>query len=207
MLIGLNGRKQAGKDTVCERIAHKLADVIEVERVSFADLLYVSAAEALGVSVEWLQAHKSDTAARVAIGIRYDELGIVPTSELTVREYLQRYGTEAHRSVFGDNFWVEQVERKLAAHRERIVVVTDVRFENEARAVRAAAGAVVEVIGPMGSVTDDAHASETPLPVELVDVVIPNLVRDDEFRALDGEVDRLLRLHLGEDFSMAVPSC
>jgi hypothetical protein len=202
MLIGLNGRKQAGKDTVCERIAHKLDGVIEVERVSFADLLYESAAAALGVTVEFLQAHKSDPRYTVAV--------LAPNGrvvrELTIREFLQGYGTEAHRLVFGDSFWVDQVEPRLMRHVGRIVVVTDVRFENEARAVQAAGGAVVEVIGPEGRVTDDAHASEAPLPESLIDVTVDNSVRDDGFKWLDAVVDKLLRLHLGEEFSVAVPS-
>jgi hypothetical protein len=200
MLIGLNGRKQAGKDTVYERTRHIMRDVMPVERASFADLLYRSAAAALGVTVEQLQMWKADPNVRVAVGKRYESIGLVPESEITVREFLQKYGTEAHRDVFGPNFWVEQVR---LGHEGRIVMVTDVRFPNEAEAVRAAGGRIVEVVGPMGRVTADAHASEAPLPTELVDVVIQNVVRDDNFRSLDGSVDTLVRLVL----KTVVPSC
>lgn len=193
MLIGLNGRKQAGKDTVFQRAAHIMRDVVEVERVSFADLLYESAAAALGVTVAELQAWKSDPDIIVAVG----RVGASYSARQTVREYLQRYGTEAHRDVFGADFWVEQARPALELHEGRIVMVTDVRFPNEAAIVRACGGAVVEVIGPDGRVTADAHPSEAPLPEELVDATIANTVRDDGFRALDGQVDTLLRLHLG----------
>lgn len=199
MLIGLNGRKQAGKDTVFARTAHIMRDVVPVERASFADLLYQSAAAALGVTVEFLQTFKSDPRARVVVVMPTHDGDEVVRFEQTIREFLQRYGTEAHREIFGDDFWVEQVR---LAHEGRIVMVTDVRFPNEAEAVRKAGGVVVEVVGPMGRVTDDAHASEAPLPAELVDVTITNKVRDDNFRTLDGQVDTLLRTVL-----KAVPSC
>lgn len=192
MLIGLHGRKQAGKDTVCSRIAHVMAGVLEVERVAFADRLYASAAAALGVKVEQLNAWKTDP--DVAIQVR--DYGGDPYdpdlhANITVREYLQRYGTEAHREVFGFDFWVEQVPLE---HDRRIVVVTDVRFENEARAVRRAGGYVVQVVGPLWvEAAEDAHASEKPLTLDLIDDAIANPVRDDGFRSLDNETAQLLR--------------
>lgn len=196
MLIGLNGRKQAGKDTVFERASWIMRDVVEVERVSFADLLYRSAAEAIGVTVEQLREWKSNDSYRVQAAF-YDGARRWTYADQSVREYLQRYGTEAHRDVFGPDFWTEQVRPELEPHDGRIVMVTDARFPNEAELVRACGGAVVEVIGPMGRATDDAHPSEAPLPEGLVDAVITNTVRDDEFRTLDGQVDTLIRLHLG----------
>jgi uncharacterized OsmC-like protein len=200
VLIGLNGRKQAGKDTVYARAAHIMDGVVEVERFSFADLLYRSAAAALGITVDLLQAHKSNPMAVVRVEVD----GVVVVDQ-TFREFLQRYGTEAHRDVFGLDFWVDAV---TLYHEGRIVFVTDVRFPNEATAIRAAGGAVVEVIGPMGRATDDAHRSEAPLPMELIDGAILNIVRDDGFRALDAQVAVLLRLHLNaQHYSIRVPSC
>lgn len=190
MLIGLNGRKSAGKDTVYERTAHIMADVVEVERASFADLLYESAAAAVGVSVEFLRQVKNDP--RFTVNV-LDANGDNYVAPRTIREYLQAYGTEAHRDVFGPDFWVEQLGPRLRDHKDRIVMVTDVRFPNEAEAVRAAGGVVVEIVGPEGRVTADAHASEAPLPAGLVDVVIQNTVRDDNFRALDKIITTLFR--------------
>jgi hypothetical protein len=200
VLIGLNGRRQAGKDTVYERAAKLMADVVEVERASFADLLYESAAAALGVTVEFLRMFKSDPWARVVVLMPGPDDEEIVRQELNLREFLQRYGTEAHRDIFGPDFWVEQLEASGKLHHEgRIVFVTDVRFPNEAAVIERAGGAVVEVIGPEGRVTSDAHPSEAPLPEELIDAVITNTVRDDGFRTLDGQVDTLLRLHLGHD--------
>lgn len=194
MLIGLHGRKQAGKDTVFQRAAHIMADVYPVERVSFADLLYESAAASLGVSVEALQDWKSKP--RVTVQVKS---GPFVLRRHTIREYLQRYGTEAHRDVFGTDFWVDNVRLE---HDRRIVMVTDVRFENEAVAVMRAGGRVVHVLGPDDvERAGDWHASETPLPADLIDVVLPNRVRDDGFRSLDEHLATLLRAWLKKELA------
>jgi len=194
VLIGLHGKKQAGKDTVYERAAHIMRGVVPVERASFADLLYRSAAAALGVSEEFLREHKSDPRYTVVVMVPGPR-GPVPFRMQTLREFLQRYGTEAHRDVFGENFWVECVR---LAHEGRIVMVTDVRFKNEAETVRRAGGAVVHVVGPTEiEEAGDGHASEATLSPGLIDAVLRNDVRDDNFRALDRQVDTLLRLGLG----------
>jgi hypothetical protein len=197
MLIGLNGKKQAGKDTVYERILYRLGpgsttDAV-VERVSFADLLYDSAAAALGVTPAFLRTWKSDPRAGIKFIVPDYHNGAEECGCLTFREFLQRYGTEAHRWIFGDNFWVDNVD---LVHDGKIVVVTDVRFPNEAQAVVNAGGTVVRVVGPP-EVEDagDGHASEEPLPAYLVDQVLPNQVRDDDFETLDAAVlDLVLRL-------------
>lgn len=188
MLIGLHGRKQAGKDTVFERASHLMADVVPVERASFADMLYRSAAAALGLTVEDLQAGKTEPSAYIVV---HCGDGVRKSSSLTFREYLQRFGTEAHRDIFGSDFWVDNVELD---HAGRIVMVTDVRFENEARAVQAAGGRVFRVKGPDEiEHAGDGHASETPLPEHLIDFTLDNSVRDDGYRALDLYVSNLLR--------------
>jgi hypothetical protein len=191
VLIGLHGKKQAGKDTVYARIAHLLGPGSQtgatVERVSFADLLYESAAALFDVPRSLLDAARADPPARVTL----EACGGV--HDMSVREYLQRYGTEAHRDVFGSNFWVDQVD---LSHERKIVVVTDVRFSNEAQAVQDAGGVVAHVLGPNEvERAGDGHASEAPLPHALIDATLDNSVRDDGFCRLDGQVlDLILRL-------------
>lgn len=194
MLIGLHGKKRAGKDTVFARIEKLYGEYVEVERVSFADLLYASAAAALNVKVRDLQEWKADPVTVMAIQvvdkryIRDRERTVV--QELSVREYLQRYGTEAHRELLGTNFWVDQVN---LYHEGKLVVVTDVRFDNEAARVREAGGSVVHVVGPDDvEGAGDTHASEAGLPPGMVDRELINIARHDHFGALDAEVDRLM---------------
>lgn len=191
MLIGLTGRAQAGKDTVYQAMRDYLAGHIEVERRAFADPLYESAAAALGVTAEDLRRWKTDEDMEIGV---IDDCTPVYERTITVREYLQRYGTEAHRDIFGKDFWVRALD--LGDHRDKIVVVTDVRFPNEAQAIHDNGGYVVRVVGPyMG---DDDHASELPLADSLVDAVIDNTHRGpdglDRLRREIGHVYRCLRV-------------
>lgn len=186
MLIGLTGPKQAGKDTVYERARHIMADVVPVERVSFADALYESAAASLGVPVAALREWKNSPNVTVQV-----KSGPFLLRRATIREYLQRYGTEAHRDIWGPNFWVDGVNLE---HAGRFVFVTDVRFESEALAVKRAGGIVLRVFGPF-DVEDagDGHASEAGLPPELLDGFIQNVVRDDGYRCLDFALNGILQ--------------
>lgn len=192
MLIGFTGKKLAGKDTAYRRLRQIFGE--RVRRVSFADKLYRSAAAALGVTVEQLDAWKTDPDVRIQI-VRLPENGSgaytghpLILKSLGVRAYLQLYGTEAHRDIFGDNFWVDQLQDDFAKHDtdNSIVAVTDVRFPNEARRVLESGGTVVQVIGPDEvEFTRDAHVSESGLPAELIDGFLYNTVRDGDYARMD----------------------
>jgi hypothetical protein len=185
MLIGFTGRAGAGKDHCHTTLAtlyfsrllvemeatglpYDLRDagLIPVERRSFADMLYKSAAEAIGATPGQLRDWKRDG---TAIHVVRPESGFVAL-RLTVRQYLQRYGTEAHRELFDPDFWVNAVD---LSHAGRLVTVTDVRFPNEARAIREAGGIVLRVVGPDDGLGDN-HASEVPLPDHLIDGIVDN---------------------------------
>src|SRR5881394_3350138 len=100
MIIGLNGRMRSGKDTVAHILTKHFSNI---ERVAFAGKLKQSAAASLGISVETLE----DLKLREDVYIQVvQDPHII---DFNIRQYLQRYGTEAHRDVFGDDFWVEQV--------------------------------------------------------------------------------------------------
>lgn len=188
MLIGLHGKKQAGKDTVYERMLRLLGGQgCKVERTAFADKLYESAAAVLGVEPELLRRWKSHPEARVVLTLPGDaEMHYHVEAQQTVREYVQRYGTEGHRDLFGSDFWVERVD---LSHEGRVLVATDVRFPNEAQAVLNAGGAVVHVIGPDEvEGAGDGHATEEKLPHRYIDLELLNDVRDDAFKTLDAEV-------------------
>ena len=62
------------------------------------------------------------------------------------------------------------------------VVLTDVRFPNEAEAIQAAGGRLVRVVRP-GQDTSDQHISETALDDLVADVEIQNDGTLDELRA------------------------
>jgi hypothetical protein len=75
-----------------------------------------------------------------------------------VRRFLQNLGLGA-RTVFGDDFWVDRA--LTLAVKDGNVVFPDVRFENEADAIRSAGGKVIRIDRPGHVAT--GHVSETGL--------------------------------------------
>lgn len=83
---------------------------------------------------------------------------------LTPRHILQMLGTEAIRTTFGQDFWLKRWISEYRMHRNNTnVVVTDVRFNNEAQLIRDLGGVVIHLVRPDVQNLDQAaswHASE-----------------------------------------------
>jgi len=172
MLIGLHGKKRSGKDTAAMLItqwANK--NGIEARQDAFARRLKISASRALGFvgkdedCDELCDLLKEDSLIKVSIGGN-------KAWEISGREYLQYYGTEAHREVFDVDFWVNTTLGSKFKHEDEIVIITDVRFANEAEAVHKLDGDVIEIV--RGYDNSDTHASEQRIPKDLIDRSIKN---------------------------------
>lgn len=163
MIIGLNGRMRAGKDTVAQIL---MANFENVERVAFADKLKDSAAAALRLTREELEDLKLHGRLNIQWSVerevegRKKKVKDVREREISGREYLQYYGTEAHREVFGDDFWIEQALDRTQTTEDGILVVTDMRFPNELAAVQERGGVTVKVLRPEADSQPILHASE-----------------------------------------------
>lgn len=209
-LIGLNGAKGSGKDTVASFVqdwAERRG--VHAARRGFADKLKLSACRIfypdcdLQFALEW--ANKIKDADGEGVGYfytikDYEESPFARDLLKTMsgRQYLQRYGTESHRDVFGEDFWVDQllpVGSQVAVIKNfsdnskypDFALVTDVRFVNEARRVAALDGVVWEVVRPGHE--PDGHASEERLPPQLIDATILN---DGTLEDLREQVNNLL---------------
>lgn len=89
----------------------------------------------------------------------------------SVRGLLQRLGTSVGREYLGENFWVDLAFKDLKFSES--YVFTDVRFPNEAEAIRARGGVILEVRRPgVGAV--NGHVSESALSGFVPDYVIHN---------------------------------
>lgn len=166
MLIGLSGRKRSGKDSLALRLMQEHG----FERVAFADPMREMA----------LALDPIISTSFVADAEEEERFGFIRSTRLAelverqgweaakehpeVRRTLQRLGTEAGRGVLGDTIWIGQAFRRINAilARGASVVVTDVRFLNEAERVRQAGGFVLRIERP-GLPLGDLHPSETEL--------------------------------------------
>lgn len=100
----------------------------------------------------------------------------------TIRQLLQKFGTEVGRNI-SPNLWVDAlmndyIKAKLDGYEEDWIV-TDVRFENEAEAIRENGGILIRLNRNTGS--NDQHPSETALDnYKNFDLVIDNNGTIDE---------------------------
>jgi hypothetical protein len=105
-----------------------------------------------------------------------------------LREFLQRLGTEGGRDVFGEDVWVELTLGDVDPGED--VVVTDVRFPNEVRAITCHGGVVLRIVRP-GVGPANGHASETAID----DFVLLMLVNDGTLDDLHRKLDEFLAPH------------
>jgi hypothetical protein len=145
MLIGVSGKKRAGKDTA----GKFLVEDHGFKAMAFAEPLK----EAAKIIFGWTEEH---------VNGRLKEV-IDPFWGFSPRWALQHMGTEAMRKVIDDQIWVKATMRKALplVKAGGNVVITDVRFPNEANAIREAGGQLWRV-ERQGLETSD-HASETAL--------------------------------------------
>ena len=182
-VIGIAGRARAGKDT----LGRVIAEIFGYERAAFARPLkaMLSALDPL------VPVPGCDRPRRLAEVV--GEEGWERAKEhAEVRRLLQRLGTEAGRRCLWEDVWVYALVRSATSGR---VVVTDVRFRNEAMAIKERGGIVVRVerpgAGPLHG-TEGRHVSETELDSWDFDAVVVN------DGSLSDLVEAAKRLPLGE---------
>jgi hypothetical protein len=196
MLIGLTGAIASGKDTTYERIK-ELYPNEEVIRVGYADKMKDSIAALFGIDRSVIEAAKRDDDSMITFeSLAADETVV----HMSFREFIQNYGTEAHRGVFGYDFWLDAALPKDFDHSGKIVCVTDARFENELQRVVDLGGTNILVVGEeVGSEREATHESENSINLDLVSYTIDNREREDRFAAIDQQimeiVDNLLNPH------------
>jgi hypothetical protein len=172
-IVGLTGPARAGKSIVAETLVgfHPGNTVIR----GFADLVKLSAAKSFDVTF-----HPDDVGTK-AVRRWADELKLNMSVQLTDgdgqvvhsisgRRFLQCFGTEAHRELFGETFWIDQMD--LDAEGYDLLVIDDVRFEDEAQAILDRGGEIWRIVRH-GRVKA-GHRSEQPLPEELITHTIAN---------------------------------
>lgn len=165
MIIGLTGYAQSGKDTVSKILVENYG----YTRVAFADPirdLLFEMDPGIGVKGPDGQWHTVGLQNIVEVS-GWDEA----KQHKDVRALLQNLGVGA-RKVFGENFWVQQALRQV--HFEGNYVITDVRFTNEADAIKKYDNSQIWRIKRLGVDAINAHVSETQMDGYPVDQIFIN---------------------------------
>jgi len=139
MIIGFVGFIGSGKDTA----ADYLVNFHEFRRDSFANTLKDAVANVFGWDRIMLEGRTAEARKwREEVDTWWAERLNLPN--LTPRWILQYWGTEVCRQGFHDDIWIASVENKMRKTSDNIVI-SDVRFPNEIRAIHNAGGIVVRV--------------------------------------------------------------
>lgn len=185
MVIGLTGYAQSGKDTA----ARHLIENYGFTRVAFADKLR-EAMYTLNPEIKtgWVKRERLQDIVD-DVGWENAKLGYPE-----VRRLLQVFGTEVGRMMFGENVWVDVAAKDIVERNLDNVVLTDVRFQNEAAWVKSQGGIIVRInrsgVGPV-----NGHISDSGIDAMSVDFVVPN---DGTIEALYAGLDDVMRLVASE---------
>jgi len=129
----------AGKDTA----ADYLVNYHQFRRDSFANTLKDAVANVFGWDRTLLEGRTAQAREwREQIDPWWAERLNIP--KLTTPRVLQYWGTEACRYGFHDDIWIASVENKIRKTSDNIVI-SDVRFPNEIKAIHNAGGIVVRI--------------------------------------------------------------
>ena len=190
MIIGITGKAQSGKDTACrivqlintvdydcacsegegeKYILDNVDNILPItcmwEKHAFADKLKECASIILGVPRFMFES-----------GEFKESFTSLPLSNkegepMTNREFLKYFGTEVGRSIDKD-LWIKALMYSYGRDKESHWIVPDVRFPNEADAIRNAGG-VLWKIERDGSGAGN-HISEKLIDDIMVDIIIEN---------------------------------
>jgi hypothetical protein len=153
-VLGIGHYSRTGKSTLCNAILshlEKIAPEISAKEASFAAKMKEIAFELYGwdglQNRDFYERKENEHLRRVKL----------PTIGLTPVEIWCKLGTEVGRAIYQDT-WVQYILRNT--EHWKVIVTPDVRFPNEAAAIKAAGGLLVKVVrpgyGPLNTTADQA---------------------------------------------------
>ena len=138
-LVGIVGRRRAGKDTLCQAMIKAALDAdLYALRFAFGDEVKREVAAALRVDESTLEAQKE-----------------------TYRPLIQAWGACRRRQ--NPAYWIEKVDEWISCCPSEISIISDVRYTNEAEWIRSQGGVLIKVIRPTRALDPavDTHESES----------------------------------------------
>ena len=165
-LIGITGKKRSGKDEAATAMQKHFAG--RTHKIAFALELKKEVAEALNISVEEIERNKE-----------------------SYRPMLQWWGTNWRRGNDHDYWvkkWLAYWEANVKFRFCETMIAPDVRFLNEAQAIRDRNGIIVRVV-KIGQPDDDRHGSETEMDKIEPDAIIE--AEDGDIGAIDWAIQHL----------------
>jgi len=196
VIIGLNGKIGSGKDTIADFLVKEYG----FTKLGFSDVMYDAVCALWGISLEEALEWKNNHGNSIDLVEVNIDVSDTVRYTYTWREHLQLFGTEMGRRVFGEDFWIDQFNRKyihgLSDEEFEAVryVVRDVRFNNEAENLVDIGGDIWQVHRP--GFEGDGHESEAGIDENYIRGDIGNDGTLDElYSTLDEWMARVYELN------------
>jgi hypothetical protein len=179
-LLALVGRARSGKNTAADYLLGHGYDTL----TAFASPLKDAAQILFNLTEDEVQGHG------------YDREMIHKDWGISVREILQKLGTESIRDVFGRDHWVDLMRCRLIAERAddfggHGVIITDCRFYNEVELIRDQGGVILGLRRQGFEPDVRPHASEE-MATNCLDDVSDVVVSAGNVNELHEQLDDLL---------------
>lgn len=155
MIIGFTGKMGVGKSTAVKELGDKF------KLIKFAQPLY---------DIQEYAYRRIEGAYKR------------PENFIKDRTLLQWLGTEWGRNTLSQNLWIDvwKTDAEIALFKGNYVVVDDVRFDNEAQAIRELGGKIIQITSDRTEERIDTkagisgHPSESGVTPNLVDITVKN---------------------------------
>ncbi len=198
LLIGISGKKYSGKDTLCSFLQEEASKqgYLSIKR-AFADALKEEVAEFLVPAYNKNISSSLYGATSLDLIKAFNDPGIKENFRLL----LQWWGTEFRRKQFSDTYWLDTldswidtlkvktckdkeslhgyntsafdtIDLNLNNNHPILVIIPDVRFENEAKFIKDKDGVLIRINRNLDN--KDEHTSETQLDEYKFDLSVDN---------------------------------
>jgi hypothetical protein len=174
MIIGLSGYAGVGKDTLAKYIV-ELDPSFEIKK--FSGKLKEVASLLTGIPVDSFENQKFKTMELAGW-------------DMTVRELLQKLGTEAIRDGLHEDAWVNALFANY--HQGENWVITDMRFPNEYEAVKRFGGIAVRLWRPNVNPIN-YHESEVALDNHAFDYIASNESNEEDWKGVAEELLKVFK--------------
>lgn len=177
ILIGLSGKMGVGKDYIAHNIILPYLEKKNIKTliIAFADQIKVNTSVKNNISLSKM----------------YD------TKNENIRKLLQKEGTENGRDKYGNNIWIDYVDKWTDIYSKRGIqafIITDCRFKNEVEYIKKNNGVIFRIEAPLrnkeriynekNSLEIQKHISE----IDLDDYKFDNIINNDYISNEDNEL-------------------
>lgn len=167
-LIGLSGKMGVGKDYIAQNIILPYLEKRNIKTliIAFADQIKVNTSVKNNISLSKM----------------YD------TKNEDIRKLLQKEGTENGRDKYGNNIWIDFVDKWTDVYSKKGIqafIITDCRFKNEVDYIKKNNGVILRIEAPLrnkeriykekNSLEIQKHISE----IDLDDYKFDNIINND----------------------------